>query len=330
MIIKSNEINKINLDSNFYFLLHGKNEGHKKEVINTLLKNQSNNTSYDEKEILENSNNFLENLYTKSFFEKEKIIIIRRASDKILNIFKEIFDKHLEDVIIIIFADILDKKSKLRSFFEKNKNCISIPFYNDNNQTLSRFALAFLREKKINISQSNINLIIDRCNEDRETLINELQKIEFLSKTRDNITFEDINKLTNLIENHSISSLIDNCLAKNEKKILKIFNENNFSSDDCILIIRSFLKKSKTVLKLCEEFEKNNNLNLTIEKAKPPIFWKDKEITKQQINSWNSKNIKNLIYKLNDLELSAKKNFNISVNILTDFILQQSSKKTNN
>ena len=329
MIIKSNELNKINLNDNLYFLLYGRNEGFKTQIINNLIKEKSNRFSYDEKEIIENSNNFLENLYSKSLFEKEKIIIIKRASDKILNILKEVFEKNLEDIKILIIADQLDKKSKLRSFFEKDKRCICMPFYADNNQTLSRLALTFLNEKNIQLSQFNINLIINKCNEDRQTLLNELSKIEILSKTRKNINSEDIYKLTNLLENHSISSLVDNCLAKNKNKILKILNENNFSNEDCILIIRSFLKKSKNILNLCKEFEKNNNLNLTIDKAKPPIFWKDKEITKHQINNWNSENIKNLIYKLSELELIVKKNIYISINVITDFILYQSSKKTN-
>ena len=329
MIIKSNELNKINLNDNLYFLLYGRNEGFKTQIINNLIKEKSNRFSYDEKEIIENSNNFLENLYSKSLFEKEKIIIIKRASDKILNILKEVFEKNLEDIKILIIADQLDKKSKLRSFFEKDKRCICMPFYADNNQTLSRLALTFLNEKNIQLSQFNINLIINKCNEDRQTLLNELSKIEMLSKTRKNINSEDIYKLTNLLENHSISSLVDNCLAKNKNKILKILNENNFSNEDCILIIRSFLKKSKNILNLCKEFEKNNNLNLTIDKAKPPIFWKDKEITKHQINNWNSENIKNLIYKLSELELIVKKNIYISINVITDFILYQSSKKTN-
>ena len=329
MIIKSNELNKINLNDNSYILLYGRNDGFKSQAIYNLIKGKSNSLSYDEKEIIENSNNFLENLYSKSLFEKEKIIIIKRASDKILDILKEIFEKNFEDVKILIIADQLEKKSKLRSFFEKDKKCICIPFYADNNQTLARLAFTFLKKRNIQLSQFNINLIINKCNEDRQTLLNELSKIENLSKTRKNITSEDIYKLTNLLENHSISSLVENCLAKNKNKILKILNENNFSNEDGILIIRSFLKKSKNILNLCKEFEKNNNLNLTIDKARPPIFWKDKEITKQQINNWNSESIKNLIYKLNELELIVKKNIYISINLITDFILYQSSKKTN-
>ena len=330
MIIKNNETSKISLNNNSYFLLYGKNEGFKNQVINSLLQGRSNSSIYDEKEIFDNLSNFLESLYSKSLFEKEKIIIVKRASDKILNIFSEVLEKNLDDLKIIIIADQLEKKSKLRSFFEKDKKCICIPFYSDNDQTLTRFALSFLKERNIQMSQSNINLIINKSNEDRQSLMNELNKIDILSKTRKNITSEDIYKLTNLVENHSISSLIDNCLAKNEKKILKIISENNFSKEDCILIIRSFLKKSKNILKLCQNFEKNNNLNLTIETAKPPIFWKDKEITKQQVNNWSSENIKKLIFKLNELEIIVKRNINASVNLIIDFILYQTSKKTNN
>ena len=141
---------------------------------------------------------------------------------------------------------------------------------------------------------------------------------------------ENISKLTNLIENHSITELVDNCLSKNKKKIINILNENNFSNDDCIMITRSFIVKAKKLLALSKEFETNKNIDLTISSAKPPIFWKEKEITKQQIYKWSSKNIKQLIYALSETELQIKKNINNSINLITDFILSQSSAETNN
>ena len=144
------------------------------------------------------------------------------------------------------------------------------------------------------------------------------------------ISTENITKLINLIENYSISELINNCLAKNKSKTIKILNENNYSYDDCALISRTFLSKLKKILILSTEYKKNKNLNLTISSAKPPIFWKDKEITKQQIQKWEPEKIKDAIYKLNKIEVLVKKNINSSVKIITDFIIEQSSIKVNN
>jgi len=205
-----------------------------------------------------------------------------------------------------------------------------VPFYPDNEQTLSKLTYNFFKNKNISISQANINLIINKCNGDRETLINELNKIEYYSKNGKKINSEDIIKLTNLNENHSVSELVDNCLAKNKKKIINILNENNFNNEDCILIARSFLNKSKKILQLSKEFEKNKNIELTISSAKPPIFWKDKEITKQQLNQWKPEHIKKLIYKLCEIELLIKKNLNNSIHLITDFILEQSYFNSNN
>ena len=330
MIIKSFEINKINFDQNKLVLFYGKNEGFKNEATNSLIKGKDEVTKYEEKEILENINNFIESILSKSLFESEKIIIIKRVTDKILKIIDEIDSKNIEDIKIILNADNLEKKSKLRSLFEKNKKYICVPFYPDTEQTLSKLTFNFLKKKNISISQSNINLIVNKCNGDRETLLNELNKIEYFSKDRKKITAENIAKLTNLIENHSISELIDNCLAKNKKKIVNILNENNFNNDDCILITRTFLNKAKKILKLSSEFQNNKNIDLTISSAKPPIFWKDKEITKQQIYKWTPENIKQLIYKLSEIELLIKKNINNSINLITDFILNEASSSTNN
>jgi len=330
MIIKSYQINQINPTIHNLLLFYGKNEGLKNEIIKNIIRDKKNINNYDEKEVLENEYNFVENILTKSLFDDEKIIIIKRSTDKILKVIESLNSKKLEDITIIINADNLEKKSKLRSFFEKNKETICIPFYPDTDQTLSKLAYDFLKGRKISISQSSINLIINKCSGDREALYNELNKIDFYTKNGKKITTEDIMKITNLIENHSVSELVDNCLAKNNKKIINILNENNFNNEDCILITRSLLNKSKKILQLVKEFENNKNIELTISSAKPPIFWKDKEITKQQIKSWKPESIKDLIYKLTDIELLIKKNLNNSINFITDFILEQSYTKSNN
>ena len=173
-------------------------------------------------------------------------------------------------------------------------------------------------------------MIIRRSNGNRETLLNELIKIESFTISRKQLNSEEIIKLTNLVEDHSVSELIDNCLAQNTKKTFNILNENNFNNEDCILITRIFLNKSKKILRLAEEFQSNNNLELTISKAKPPIFWKDKDITKQQLKKWSPENLKKLIYRLNDIELDIKKNVNNSIHLITNFIVEQLSTKSNN
>ena len=329
MILKSFEIKKINQNNNL-ILFYGKNEGLKNEAISILIKDKNSISNYEEKEILDSENNFIETILSKSLFDPQKFIVIKRATDKILKIIENLHQKNLEDTTIILISESLEKKSKLRSFFEKEKRLVCIPFYPDNEQTLSKLAYNFLRDKKISISPSNINLIVNKCSGDRETLNNELQKIEIFSINERKINSEHISKLINLNENHSISELIDSCLAQNKKKIIGILNENNFSNEDCIMITRSFIIKAKKLLTLSKTFEANKNIDLTISSAKPPIFWKEKEITKQQIYKWKSESIKKLIYKLSETELQIKKNINNSINIITDFILSQSLSETNN
>ena len=330
MILKSYDINRINQDINHLILFYGKNEGLKNEALNVLIKDKNNISNYEEKEILNSENNFIENILSKSLFEPQKIIVIKRATDKILKVIEILYLKNLEDTTIILNSDNLEKKSKLRSFFEKDKTLICIPFYPDNDQTLSKLAYNFFKDKKISISPSSINLIVNKCSGDRGKLANELQKIQYFTKNGKKIDSESILKLINLSENHSISELIDNCLAKNKKKIISILNENNFNNEDCIVITRSFIIKAKKLLTLSTTFETNKNIDLTITSAKPPIFWKDKEIIKQQIYKWKPNNIKQLIYALSETEFQIKKNINNSINLITDFILSQSSAETNN
>ena len=256
MIKKSYEIK--NLYKNFsYYLFYGKNNGAKKEEIEKIILANKNKSisKYDEKYVLGNSENFLTDIYSGSLFEIEKIIIINFATDKIIKIIEEIIDKKDLSLTIIIEADTLEKKSKLRNLFEKEKELICVAFYPDTHEKLSKIAYNYLKDKKVLLSQANINLIVDRSNGDRSLLKNELQKIEFYSKNK-KVTSDAVLKLTNLSENFSMSELIDNCLAKNQKKTVLILNENRFGTEDCIQIIRMFSNKLKKILPLSRALKK--------------------------------------------------------------------------
>ena len=327
MIIKTFEINKLNVERSNFYLLYGENEGLKNEIIKNYFEKKflKKIYRYDEKEILENNESFLDSILSKSFFDDEKLIIISRVSDKIKKIIEEIIEKKITDIKFILSSGILEKKSKLRTFFEKNKNTICIPCYSDNHSTLNSIATNFFKEKKIPISQQTINLLLERSRGDRKNLNNELMKIVDYTISGKKINFEDIFKLTNLAENYNASELADSCLAKNIIKTSNILNENNYNTDDCILIVRTILNKAKRLAKLHDEL-KDNDINQAINNYRPPIFWKDKEVVKQQMLQWSLKKIKSMIFQISEIELQIKKNSIISLNILSDFLLTKAKK----
>ena len=326
MIIKSFELKKIVNFEYKLFLLYGQNEGLKNEIIKKhfIEKFKSDIFRYDEKEILDNRSNFFDGIFSKSFFEEKKIFIISRVTEKFNDIIEQIIEKEVKDITIVLNSTILDKKSKLRKLFEKEKNMICIPVYEDTSQTLNFMAKDFFKEKQISISQETINLLIERSRGDRGNLINELDKIESYMKTRKSISIDEILKLTDLAENYNVTELLDSCLNKNSKKTINILNENNFTLEDCILIIRSFSIKLKRLQKIHQEYQKNKNLESIISSFKPTIFWKDKDNIKRQITNSRLEGIENMIFKTNDIELLIKKNSNNAVNIMSDFIISTS------
>lgn len=327
MIVKHFEIQKKDLKDNKFFLLYGKNEGLIQETIEKSLQPilPKNVFNYEEKEILDNINSFKEQLFNKSLFENEKLIIIKRITDKLASLAEELINKNIEDIKIVFIGNVLEKKSKIRNLFEKSKHSICIPLYEDNIQTLSSIAQKILREKNINLSQKDLNILAERAKGDRINLKNELQKIISFSFSRKTININEILKLSNLSENYEISELVDSCLSKNQKKITKILNENNFGQEDCILILRTFLSKLKRLSKLYLDPDIKINIEKTLSSYKPPIFWKDKEIIKQQIKLLNFEKIKDLLQKTSEIELIIKKNPGISINLTTDFIISQTN-----
>ncbi len=324
MILKFYEL-KNNLKDKNLFLFYGKNSGLIEETINIIIKpNASKNIyNYDEKEIIDNTDSFKETILNNSFFENDKLIIINRVTDKILEVIEEIIEKNIGNIKVILKSDILEKKSKIRTFFEKNLKTIAVPFYEDNDQTMVAIAQNYFKQKNIQISSQNINLIVQRAKGNRINLKNELEKISNYIQNKKSINTDEIIKLTNLAENYNISELVDHCLAKNKKKTLNILNENNPSDEDNIIILKTFLFKLKRLKKLKLELKINKNTDSVLSSFKPPIFWKDKDIIKQQLDVLTINQINQLMNEVSNIELLIKKNSQISNYITNNFILEK-------
>ena len=323
MIIKYYELDKQGIDEYKFYLFYGKNEGLQNEVLINKFKNNTQDQliKYEEKEFINNFDDILSELLNISFFAKRKKIIISRISEKINKYIDIILQKKISDTIFILKSGPLDKKSKLRTLFERNKDLAIVPFYEDDNKKLSQLVSEFLIDKNIKLSNESINLLVSRANGDRKNLRIELEKIFNYSISNKKIEYDTVQKLTNLAENYSVNELADNYLIKNKKNTAKILNENNYTSEDCILILRTILNKSKRLLGILEKFNKINNIDEVISNTKPPIFWKEKESVKSQVRAWKKKDLMSKIYEINEIEALIKSNSNNSVNIISDFIV---------
>ena len=323
MIIKNFELEKIKKSNFSLYLLYGQNEGLKKEVLEScFIKNfKGLIEKYDEKEVIENQDEMHSKIFNKSLFEKEKIILISRTSDKIVNFIEKILEKNVSDIKIICLSEILERKSKLRNLFEKNSNLMCIPFYADDNKKLTQLCGNFFKKINVPISREILNIIVDKCQGDRNNLNQELGKVEVFINGNTNVKVSDILKLISLSENYTVSELVDSCLSKNVKNTAKILNENSYTNDDCMLILRTMLNKTKRLIKLRDDYDETKNLDTTVSNFRPPIFWKDKDVVKKQLLKWDKKNSSQLIFKINELEKIIKKNTENSLRITYDFVL---------
>ena len=323
MIIKSYEVNKVNIKDYDIFLFYGKNEGLQNEIIekNFVTGSKGSINKYEESEFINNYETISSEILTKSLFDEEKLLIISRVGEKIFKYIEELLNRNTNNIKIILKSGLLEKRSKLRNLFEKNKKLLIIPFYEDDERTLTAQVYEYLKKNSIKLSRETINLLVERSSGNRENLKIELSKIFYYSQSNKEISFETVKKLSNLAENYGVNELADNYLSKNKKNVIKILNENNYSDDDCILILRTILNKSKRLLNILENYRKNKNLDDVISKTRPPIFWKDKAIVKKQANTWELRDLKSKMYQINEVETLVKSNSKNTLNLVSDFIV---------
>ena len=323
MIVKSFHLSNVNVYDFNYYLFYGENEGHKNELINEIFKKKIKGDvfNYEESWILINKDEFLTDLFNKSFFENDKLIIINRATDKILDLIEEIFKREPEGIKCILNAQILDKRSKLRSFFEKEKKIIISAFYNDNEISIKNYVFNFLKKNDLRLSNEIINLLIEKTDSNRQILKNELEKLKNLIITKKKINPVDIAKLVKNSDGDNFFELIDFFLLKDKNKLQKILNETNLSSDNTINIVRILLLRIKKLIKIKEIIKSNNqDIEKSLNSYKPPIFWKEKETIKKQIDINSLDNLNEFTKIIFDLEKIIKKYPDNALKFMLNFL----------
>ncbi len=330
MILKSFEIEKKNISKFKFFLIYGENEGLKKEIIKKIKTgNNGKEIKFEESQILKNKTELYNEIKNKSLFDENRIFLIERCTDKISEIVTEICENKNQD-LIILNCGVLEKKSKLRNYMEKSEYGIIVPTYKDNTQSLINIAKNYFNERKISISYETLNLLVNRCNGDRGFIMQELEKISNYLSDKKIISLEEISVLTNLSENYGAAELVDASLSRNIKRTCEILDESNYFQEDTFMILRIFLQKAKRIMTIMGNIDDKKNIDNAIAEFKPQIFWKDKPTVKRQLQIWTFKEIKNLIYELNDIEIKIKKNNSLSLILMKNFIYELINKNTNN
>jgi DNA polymerase-3 subunit delta len=337
MIIKSYELQKniVNFFKYNFFLLYGENAGLKKDIrdiIKIAVKQKNENTemlSLYENEILENEENFYNFIYSGSLFSDKKIITIFEVTDKIMKKINKVYDEFPENIFLIIFSGILEKKSKLRNFFEKSEKTICIPCYLDNEKDLEIIAQNEFRKNNISLSREAINLLIEKSNSDRGNLKNEIEKIKSYSLNKKNLELDEIKSLINFSGDYKSDILVNECLCGNISQYKKIISELYINAVNQILLFRILSNKVQRLLNIKEQENKSNNLDNLIKVSKPTIFWKEKPLVQKQLAIWSLKDLKKIINGINNTELLCKKNPDTSKVIFFDFFLKICLKANN-
>lgn len=315
MISKSylleNNIDQI--DKNL-ILFYGENLGLKNDFKKKI---KSNNKkikiiNFTQEEILKNENFFFSEILNISLFEEEKIFFINYANDKIMPIIEEIEKKAAAEKVYL-FSDILEKKSKLRNFFEKKNICIAVPCYADNEISIKKIILKNLKGFE-GLSAENINLIVDNCNLDRIKLNNELEKI-FSYFTNKKINNKELEKILDIRINDNFNLLKDAALNGNKIETNKLLSDTIIDADKNVFYLALINQRLNKIAEAAQ-LSKTTNLEDAINRIKPPIFWKDKPNFKEQVNKWNKGKIKLILKKTYDLEVKIKSDSLIEKNVL--------------
>ena len=315
MIYKSYLIEKnINEINDKFTLFYGENLGFKNDIKDKIkFKNlKAEIIKFNQEDILKNIDNFFIEISNTSLFDNKKIYFIDKISDKFLELLKEIEAK-IDNQQVYLFSDVLDKKSKIRNFFEKSKNYKVIPCYIDNESAIRQIIQDKLKNYK-GLSSYNINLIINKSNLDRVKLNNELNKIIIYFQDKE-LNSEKLELLLDDKVNNDFNLLKDEALMGNKINTNKLLSDTVLESEKNIFYL-NLINLRLNKLNEVSNFRKTTNLENAINLIKPPIFWKDKTNFAQQAKKWDTKKIRKILSKTYNVEIEIKSNSMIEKNIL--------------
>ena len=320
MIYKSYLIEKnINLLENNIVLFYGENLGLKNTFKNHIKKfeKEAEIVNFYQEDILKNQELFFNELFNISLFCEKKNFFIDQANDKILDLIVEI-EKKVKTQRIFLFSDLLDKRSKLRNYFEKSNTLGVVPCYADNEISLKKMILNQLKGYT-GLSNQNLNIILDSCGLDRSKLDNELNKIETFFEKKI-IDTDKLETLLNLRDNNSFDLLKDQALMGDKAKTNKLISDTILENEKNIFYLNVI---NQRLIKLLEvtKIAKNDNLDEAIGRIKPPIFWKDKTIFSLQARKWNTNRLKKMLNLTYKTELKIKSNSQITQSLLIKKLL---------
>ena len=319
MIYKSFLVeNNINVIKNKLILFYGENLGLISEFKRKIkdLHTQNDIIRYTQDEILKNEASFLSELKNTSLFENQKIFFIYNVSDKISKLIERILPDIGENKIYL-FSEILEKKSKLRNFFEKEKLADLIPCYADNEVSIKKLISNDLNGFS-GITPQVLNTICKSCNNDRMKLYNELSKIKSYFSDK-KINDNHLHELLNLSENEDFNYIKDNALNGNKKETNELLCSTIIDSEKITLYISTINKRLEKLRAISEL--NTNNIEKAINELKPSIFWKDKPNFLHQAKLWNLKKIRKALEKTYEVELKMKSNSNLSNKIIIKRLL---------
>ena len=287
-----------------HFLFYGLNLGLKndfKEKIKTL--NKKNEVLiFNQDEITKNSEKFFSEIKNVSLFQKEKVFIIDQISDKFLEIFETIFE-FVKEGNVYLFSENLEKRSKIRSFFEKSEKLNIVPCYEDNELSIKKIIQEKLYGYK-GLDNYTINLIQQSCGNDRIKIKNEIEKIKLYFEDK-NIETKDLQELLDPMINESFNLLRDASLLGNKNQTNKLLSDTVFPQEKNIYYL-SLINQRLLRIKEVYDTKEKNSLENVVSNLKPPIFWKDKTNFIAQVKKWNKSKINNMIKETHHLEINLK------------------------
>jgi DNA polymerase-3 subunit delta len=312
MLLKSQELNLKTKDffKGKIILLYGENQDLIKDINEQIIikfkGEQKIQKNIFEEDVIKNPENIINYYINGSLFDENKnILIIKNCSDKIIETLNKI-KNNIDENVIIANAEILLKNSKLRQFGEYDKLAICIPCYQETKFDIKKFLLQQLQIDKTQLSETQIEIIINSSSLKRSKVKEVIEKIN-LYKHSGKITDQVIDEICTDVDLKKNEEIIDILLSKNEKNINEfISNMSNYEKNfiEVIIILRSF------IIKILDIQKNNRNLSIDerIERYKPPIFWKDKDRIKNILKTWSTNNLEKFLSNLNIIETEFKRN----------------------
>ncbi|MGY8985081.1 MAG: DNA polymerase III subunit delta [Sphingomonadales bacterium] len=262
-------------------------------------------------QVIEEPSILLDELLSLSMVGGRRLVRLDGAEDKAYQGLEQALSgipKDGEKNLLVVTAGNLKPSSKIRKLFEGLEIAVTIACYADSSKDVEELIIEVLGANNLKADPQAISFLLNNLGSDRLISRSELEKIVLYAGDRIDrvIKLEDVITLIGDSATLTLNDIASATTGGDLKRLDQLLERAQSQGENAIAIIRALSRRLQQFHLVKGLIEAGQPIDSAIGKLRPPLFFKEKDIFRNQLFLWSSQKLGKALLLLSDAELGCK------------------------